>query len=195
MVAFTPEWGPLITFYDPAGQVPAMVRSVADDGLSITFLFDRMTIGLDGGQDAAFAGAVALSGALSLNMPEDLNLLGFLLVANGHLERTAGSQAMVACSVGHGANSIVWPFASLAGTPSPDPAQPDDAQHPDCSVVLSEDFRVECFTGDGNPAMVGVPPFPPHAPIPFTLSMHARRRMADEAVDIGITDFTIIVMR
>ena len=42
MVALIPEWGPLITFYDPAAQVPAMERVVSDDGLSITFLFDRM---------------------------------------------------------------------------------------------------------------------------------------------------------
>lgn len=191
MVARTPEWGPLITFYDPAGQVPGMVRTVADDGLSISFLLDRMTVSMSGGAGGAFAGAVALSGALSVTVPEDLDLLGFLLVVNGHVDRTAGSQAVVSCCLGHGANSVVWPLASLAGTPTPDPARPGT----DRGSVASEEFRVECFTSDGNPALVGVAPFPPLAPIPFTLSAQARRRVADEAVDIGITDFTVIVMR
>jgi len=196
MTALIPDWGPLITFYDPTGQVPEMARTVSDDGMSIAFTLDRMTIGLNGDESDPFAGAVALSGALSVALPEDLNMLGFLLVVNGHLDRTPGSQAVVSCFLGHGADSIVWPLKSMAGKPTPDPDEPgDDGQHTDRGILLSEEFRVECFTSEGNPASVGVAPFPLFAPIPFTISAHARRRVADEAVDIGITDFTVVVIR
>jgi len=42
--------------------------------------------------------------------------------------------------------------------------------------------------------MVGVSPYPPHPPFPITLAMQARRRTADEAVDISVTDFTVVLL-
>jgi hypothetical protein len=42
--------------------------------------------------------------------------------------------------------------------------------------------------------MVGVPPYPPLPPFPVTLNMQIRRRTADEAIVISITDFTVILI-
>ena len=90
-----PAWAPWTSYYDSAGQAPGMVTNVAGDGLSVQFMLDRLTLSLQGGQDAPFAGAAGLSGALSVNVPTDFSMLGFLLVVNGHLEKTAKSQAVV----------------------------------------------------------------------------------------------------
>ena len=83
------------------------------------------------------------------------------------------------CSIGHGAQTQTW---ALSG-----PALDRDP-------VTGSDFSLECFTSDYNPAMKGVPPYPPLPPFPVTVSMQARRRTAGEAIDISITDFTVIVV-
>jgi hypothetical protein len=194
MTAGAPAWGSWTTYYDSAGQAPTMLRSDADDGLSVSFTMDRLTMSLQGGEDAPFAGAVGLSGGLSVSVPEEFNLVGFLLVVNGHLEKTDGSQALLTCSIGHGAHSVEWPLVSIAGAESPGPSR-TRGEGPGEVSTLSSDFRVECFTSDFNPAMVGVPPFPPLPPFPITVSMQARRRAADEAVDLGVTDFSVILVR
>jgi hypothetical protein len=46
-----------------------MVTDVAGDNLSVQFMLDRLTLSLQGGQDAPFAGAAGLSGALSVDVP------------------------------------------------------------------------------------------------------------------------------
>ena len=192
-MARTPEWGPFTALYDSAGQAPNMVRTVAGDGLSVSFLLDRLTISLNTGEGAAFAGALGLSGTLSVSVPEGLNLLGFLLVVNGHVDKTDGSQALLTCSIGHGTQSIQWPLVSMAGAEGPGSAE-TAGEDPGEISALSTDFRVECFTSDFNPAMVGVPPFPALPPFPITLGMQARRRAADEFVDLGVTDFNLILV-
>lgn len=111
------------------------------------------------------------------NVAGDGLIVQFMLV-NGHLEKTAKSQAAVTCSIGHGTQSQSWPL----GIPSRDR-----------DPVTGSDFSLECFTSDYNPTMVGVPPYPPLPPFPVTLSMQARRRTADEAIVISITDFTVIL--
>ena len=174
-----PAWAPWTSYYDSAGQAPGMVTDVAGDNLSVQFMLDRLTLSVQGGQDAPFAGAAGLSGALSVNVSPDFSMLGFLLVVNGHLEKTAKSQAVVTCSIGHGTQSQSWPL----GIPSRDR-----------DPVTGSDFSLECFTSDYNPAMVGVPPYPPLPPFPVTLNMQARRRTADEAIVISITDFTVILI-
>jgi hypothetical protein len=176
-----PAWAPWISYYDSAGQAPAMVANVSGDGLNVRFTLDRFKLSLQGGQDAPFAGAVGLSGALPVDVPPDFYLVGFLLLVNGHLEKTAGSQATVTCSIGHGTQSLSWPLAIGSSDRDRDP-------------VTGSDFRLECFTSDYNPAMVGVPPYPPLPPFPITLGMQARRRTADEAVDIDVTDFTVVLL-
>ena len=173
-----PAWAPWTSYCDSTGQGPAMVTSVAADGLNVRFGLDRFILSLQGGQDVPFAGAAGLSGALSVDVPPDLNMAGFLLVVNGHLEKTPASQAVVTCSIGHGTQSLSSPLA-----------YPRD-QDP----VTGSDFHLECFTSDYNPATVGVPLYPPLPPFPVTLSMQARRRTADEAVDISVTDFTVILL-
>jgi hypothetical protein len=174
-----PAWAPWTSYYDSAGQAPGMVTHVASDSLSVQFLLDRLTLSLQGGQDAPFAGAAGLSGALSVDVPPSFNMMGFLLLVNGHLEKTAASQAMVTCSIGHATQFLSWPFAL--------PAQDRDP-------VTGSDFRLECFSSDYNPTMVGVPPYPPLPPFPVTVSMQTSRRTADEAIDISITDFTVILL-
>jgi len=99
-------------------------------------------------------------------------------VVNGHLEKTPGSEAVVTCSIGHGTQSLSWPLA-----------YPRDRD-----PVTGSDFHLECFTSDYNPATVGVPPYPPLPPFPVTLSMQARRRTADEAVVMDLTDFTVVLL-
>jgi len=174
-----PVWTPWTSYYDSAGQAPGMVTNVAGDNLSVQFMLDRLTLSLQGGQDAPFAGAAGLSGALSVDVPPALNMLGFLLVVNGHLEKTAGSQAVVTCSIGHDTQTQSWPLGRPALDRDP---------------VTGSDFSLECFTSDYNPAMIGVPPYPPLPPFPITVSMQARRRTADQAVVISVTDFTVILI-
>ncbi|HEY2279069.1 MAG TPA: hypothetical protein VGI00_11985 [Streptosporangiaceae bacterium] len=174
-----PVWAPWTSYYDSAGQGPDMVTKVAGGGLSVQFLLDRFTLSVQGDQDAPFAGAAGLSGALSVDVPPDFNLLGFLLVVNGHVEKTVKSQATVTCSIGHGTQSQSWQLGIPAG---------------DGDLVTGSDFSLECFTSDYNPATVGVPPYPPLPPFPVTVSMQARRRTADEAIDISVTDFTVILI-
>lgn len=89
-----------------------------------------------------FAGAAGLSGARPVDVPPDFYMVGFLLLVNGHLEKTAGSQAAVTCSTGHGTQSLSWPLAIGSSDPDRDP-------------VTGSDFRLECFTSDYHPAMVG----------------------------------------
>jgi hypothetical protein len=85
-----PAWAPWTSYYDSTGQGPAMVTSVAADGLNVRFGLDRFILSLQGGQDAPFAGAAVLSGALSVDVPPDFDLVGFLLLANGALDKTPG---------------------------------------------------------------------------------------------------------
>ncbi len=87
-----PAWAPWTSYYDSAGQGPGMVTNVAGDGLSVQFMLDRLTLSLQGGQDAPFAGAAGLSGALSVDVPPEFNMVGFLLLVNGHLERPPGAR-------------------------------------------------------------------------------------------------------
>src|ERR1700691_3438050 len=112
-----PTWTPWTSYYDSTGQGPAMVASVAGDGLNVQFLLDRFVLSLQGAPDAPFAGAAGLSGALSLDVPPNFNLAGFLLVVNGHLEKTPASQAVVTSSTGLRTQSMSWalPYPTDAG--------------------------------------------------------------------------------
>jgi hypothetical protein len=173
-----PVWAPWTSYYDPAGQGPTMLTRVAADGRNVQFQLDRLILSVQGGQDDPFAGAAGLSGALSVDVPPDANLAGFLLVVNGHLEKTPASQAVVTCSIGHGTQAVSWPLAY--------PTDRDPG--------TGSDFHLECFTSDYNPATVGAPPYPPLPPFPVTVSMQARRRTVDDAVEISVTDFTVFLL-
>lgn len=188
------EWGSWTTRYDSAGQAPSMTQNAPDEGLSVIFTLDRLLVSLQEGENTPFAGAVGLSGELSVSVPEDFNLLGFLLAVNGHVGKTAGSQALVTCSIGHGTQSLEWPLESLSGAVSSGSSGTRGGR-PGQDGTLVSDFRVECFTSDFNQAMVGIPPHPPMPPFPITISMQARRRAADESVEITVTDFSVILIR
>ncbi len=164
-----PAWAPWTSYYDSVGQAPGMLAIVAGDGLNVQFKLDRFNLSLQGGQDAPFAGAVGLSGGLSVDVPPDFSLVGFLLLVNGHLEKTTGSQAAVTCSIGYGTQSLSWPLAIGSSDPGRDRG-------------TSSDFSLECFTRDYNPAIVGAPPYPPLPPFPITLGMQARRRTVAEGL-------------
>jgi hypothetical protein len=194
MTAGKPAWGPWTTFYDSVGQAPNMTREDSEDGLVVGFTMDRMFISLQGDQDAPFAGAIGLSGALSPSMPDEFPLLGFVLVVNGQLTRSLGGEAAASCSIGHATHSIEWPIADPAGSPSPGPSRTEEESLPEGSI-LDTGFSLECFTRDSRPGAVGLPPFPPLPPLPITVNMQARRRFVGELVDIRITGFDVLVVR
>ena len=87
-----PAWAPWTNYYDPAGQGPSVVSTVDGDGLNVKFWLDRLSLSLQGAPDAPLTGATALSGAVAVDVPESFDMLGFLLVANGHLDKTPGGQ-------------------------------------------------------------------------------------------------------
>jgi hypothetical protein len=188
-----PEWGPVTAFYDSAGQQPSIVCTVAADGLSVIFLLDRLNITLNSGADQPFGGAVGLAGTLSVNVPEALKLVGFVLVVNGHIDKTDGAQATLTCSFGHGTHALQWPLSSIAGVAAADPATAVGRDQQQL-FTTSGDFRAECFTSDFNPSILGEPPFLPLPPLPFTVSLQARRRAPDEAIDLAVTDLQVIIL-
>src|SRR5437773_8027241 len=108
MQPHTPEWGSLVTFDDTVGQEPTIARHVSDDGLVITFTTDRLAVKVDGGEDEGFARTAALSGAVPVTLPANVDLLGFLLVVGGSVERTQRSEALLTCSLGHATTSAAW---------------------------------------------------------------------------------------
>jgi hypothetical protein len=135
-----------------------------------------------------------MAGELTVSVPEQLDLIGFLLVVNGHIERTPGTQAVVMCALGSASRSNEWPLSSIAGAVSSPNSNPGDGAADDASMLDAE-FRLEAFMSDFNPAMVGEPPFPPLPAFPITMSAQARRRAVDEAVGLTITDFRVIILR
>jgi hypothetical protein len=194
MTVDAPAWGDWTTLYDSVGQAPTMTRNDSDDGLAVTLTMDRMQLFLQSGPDAPFAGAIGLAGELPPIMPDEFPLTGFLLVVNGNLHRSLGSEAVVTCSIGHAAQTVEWAVASPEGiggsvrSASGEEAFPDDA-------FLDAGFAVECFTRDFRPGGVGAPPFPPLPPVPVTVSLQARRRFVDESLDLTIIDLTVLMVR
>src|ERR1700728_2604286 len=140
-----PAWAPWTSYYDPAGQGPNIGSDVDGDGLNMKFWPDRLSVSVDGNADAPFTGATALSGAVTVDLPETFPMLGVLLIANGHIEKTSGSQALVTCSIGLGTQSLPWP-----------PTAASDADRN--AAGGSSDFQAECFTSASNPALVGAAP-------------------------------------
>lgn len=192
-MAGAPAWGQWTTFYDSVGQVPTMVRDDSEDGLVVAFGMDRMELSVQGGPDAPFAGAIGLSGALSVSMPDDYPLVGFLLIVSGNLVKSLGSAAAVSCSLGHTTKSIEWPLGRPEGLKAPDPGAGEEP-FPEGSF-LDTGFNVVCFVDDTRPGQVGQPPFPQLPPLPITVSLQARRRFEDESVILNVTEFQVLVVR
>jgi hypothetical protein len=194
MTADAPAWGQWTTFYDPAGQVPSMARSDSEDGLVVSFTFDRMQLDVQGYQDAPFAGAMGLSGALSVSMPDDYHLAGFLLIVRGSLTKSLGSGAALSCSIGHATKTIEWPLDSVSGIKTAGPSNTGQEEPFPEGSFLDTSFNSVCFMADTPPGRVGQPPFPQLPPLPITMSMQARRRFVDEAVTITITGFEALIL-
>jgi hypothetical protein len=193
MTVGAPAWGEWTTFYDSAGQVPTMARSDSEDGLVVEFGMDRLELNVQGGPDAPFAGALGLSGSLSVTMPDEYPLVGFLLIVSGNLDKSLGSAAAVSCSLGHTTKSIEWPVGRPEGLTDPKSLGPDKP-FPEGSF-LETGFNVVCFVDDTRPGGVGQPPYPQLPPLPITVSMQARRRFVDEAVILSVTGFQVLVVR
>jgi hypothetical protein len=201
MTVDAPAWGQWTTFYDSLDQVPSMVRSDSEDGLVVGFDMDRMVMEIGGDQDAPFAGGFALSGALSVSMPDDFSLLGFLLIVRGTIVKSPRSQAAVSCSIAHSTHSIEWSFHSAVvvtpptvGGTTPKPSDAEEEPSPEGSL-LETDFIVNCIVGDTRPGGVGQPPFPQLPPLPITITVQARRRFVDEFVHVTITGFEALIVK
>ena len=193
MAAGAPVWGQWTTFYDSAGQVPTMLRSDSEDGLVASFGMDRLQLDIQGGPDAPFAGAMGLSGSLSVSMPDDYPLVGFLLIVRGLLVKSLGSGAAVSGSIGHATKSVEWPLGSVSGLKAPDP-DAQDAPFPEGSF-LDTGFNITCFLDDTRPGGVGQPPYPQLPPLPITISAQVRRRFEDEAIILTVSEFEVLIVR
>jgi hypothetical protein len=187
-----PAWGSWTTFYDPVDQAPGMARADSEDGLVVSFGTDRLELDLRDDESAPFAGATGLSGALSVTIPDEFLLVGFLLVVNGEVSMSLGSQATVTGSLGSATRAVEWPIADPAGTPDPRGSSDDAAP---ASLMIETGFSVECFTRDTRPGAAGAPPFPPLPPLPITVNLQARRRFVDELVRVRITGFEVLILR
>jgi hypothetical protein len=170
MTADAPAWGQWTTFYDSAGQVSNMARDDTEDGRVVTFTMENMKMDVGGDQDAPFARAMGLSGSLSVSMPDDYPLKGFVLIVRGSLVKSNHSEAAVSCSIGHSTKSIEWPPAS----------GPKDLL----------DFEIRCFLPDSSPQGV-IPQLPP---LPITISTQIRRRFVDDVAMMRIVDFEVLIV-
>jgi hypothetical protein len=185
----TPVWAPWTSFYDPTGQGTNLITKPAGDGLSATFWLDRLTLSLSGDQNAALAGATGLSGAVSVDIPADFNLMGFLIAVTGVIDATTRTEAVVNCSIGHSTQSWPWPPPATARS-----ERPGSRANGGQELLTSSDFVLECFTTDDPPGTVGAPPYPPLPPLPITLSMQARRRTTDETIAITFQSFAVSLL-
>jgi hypothetical protein len=193
MAAGAPAWGQWTTFYDSADQVPTMARGDSEDGLVVSFTMNRLELNVQGGPDAPFAGAMGLSGSLSVSMPDEYPLLGFLLIVRGQLIKSLGSEAAVSLSIGHTTKSIEWPLGSASGLRTPD-SDTDEDSFPEGSF-LDTGFNGLCFLEDTRPGGVGEPPYPQLPPLPITISAQVRRRFVDESVNLTIAQFEVVIVR
>jgi hypothetical protein len=160
---------------------------VAEDGHAVSYELNDFVLTLADDPGAGLAGAIALSGALAVELPADYNLAAFLLVLRGHLEATAQTEAVVSCSIGHSTRSLSWPPpASL------DAAGSGSVSAADGKPAVNPELTLECFSSDTSLASLGVSnSFPP---VPITLSIQARRRTADELILVQIESIDVIML-
>lgn len=189
-----PAWGAWTTLYDPVGQEPSMARFDDETGLIVNFGTDRLELDLGSGEDVPFAGAVGLSGALAVSIPDEFPLLGFLLIVNGQITKTLGVEATVTCSLGHTSHAIEWPVDRPGGLEDPPPSDTESGEAVS-NDLFDRGFSVQCLMLDNRPGAVGAPPFPPVPPVPITVSLQARRRFVDEFALLRITGFDVLIVR
>ena len=177
-------FGPFTTHVDSAGQEPTMTLDVGKDARTVQLGMDRLVLELP--VDDVRSGVVVLSGSLAVTVPEQLDLAGFLLSVNGQVSRTPGTQAVVTAAIGGSVQVLEGPLLSVSGVPE---------NAGDTSEFLTTtDFTLTCHTLDFNPVNLGVPPFQPLPPIPITVSLQARCRLPEEAVNMNISTVTVSVL-
>ena len=187
MSASVPTWGPWTTYFDPAGVAPGMKQSVSEDGLVVQFNLTGFGLAIGGREDAPLAGAAGLAGALTVDVPKDYFLAGFhLLVDDGFLMMTPHSEALFTCSIGHSSTSVELPKGYIVG-PIKHAASETSR---DNGLAVEGSFGPECFTGDVNTVIAGIP----LPPLPITLSMQARCWGPDETVNMLVTSFTVTLL-
>ena len=194
MATDAPTWGAWTTHYDPVGQAPTMTRFDDENSRIVSFGMDRLELDLGSGQDAPFAGAIGLSGALAVNIPDEFPLLGFLLIVNGQITKTPGTEATVTCSLGPTSRSVEWLLDRPGGLKDP-PTSGSDDDGTMSDELFDRGFSVQCLMLDNRPGAVGQPPFPPVPPVPITVSLQARRRFADEFAHMTIVGFDVLIVR
>jgi hypothetical protein len=194
MATDPPAWGAWTTHYDPVGQAPTMTRFDDESGLIVSLGMDRLELDLRSGQDEPFTGAIGLSGALEVSIPDQFPLLGFLLIVNGQITKTLGVEATVTCSLGHTSHAIEWPVDRPGGLKDPPPDAGDEEAFSD-DEVFDRGFSVQCLMLDNPPGAVGAAPFPPVPPVPVTVGLQARRRFGDEFAHLTITGFDVLIVR
>jgi hypothetical protein len=190
-----PAWGDWTTHYDPVGQASTMTRFDDESGLIVSFGMDRLELDLGSGQDAPFAGAVGLSGALAVRIPDEFPLLGFLLIVNGQITKTPGVEATVTCSLGPTSRSIEWLVDRPGGLPDPPPSDAVGNQAVADDELFDRGFSMQGLMLDNRPGAVGAAPFPPVPPVPITVSLQARRRFMDEFAHLTIGGFDVLIVR
>jgi hypothetical protein len=190
-----PAWGAWTTHYDSVGQAPNMTRFDDENGLIVDFGMDRLELDLGAGQDVSFAGAIGLSGALEVSIPDEFPLLGSLLIVNGQITKTPGVEATVSCSLGHTSHAIEWPVDRPGGLQDPPPPDTGGEEALSDDEVFDRGFSVQCLMLDNRPGAVGAAPFPPVPPVPVTMGLQARRRFADEFAHLTITGFDVLIVR
>jgi hypothetical protein len=166
-----------------------MTLAVSPDGLAVQFNLAGFSLAIGGREDAPLAGATGLAGALPVDVPRDYFLAGFhLVVDDGFLLMTPHSEALFTCSIGHSSTAVELPKGyALAPIPTNPPAS---GERPRFEPGDGASFPAECFTGDANTAIVGIP----LPPLPITLSMQARCWGPDELVNMEVTSFTISLL-
>jgi hypothetical protein len=190
-----PAWGAWTTHYDSVGQAPSMTRFDDESGLIVNFGMDRLELELGAGQDEPFTGAIGLSGALAVSIPDEFPLLGFLLIVNGQITKTPGVEATVTCSLGHTSHAIEWPVDRPGGLKDPPPSDTGGDEALSDDEIFDRGFSVQCLVLDNRPGAVGAAPFPPVPPVPVTVGLQARRRFADEFAHLTIAGFDVLIVR
>jgi hypothetical protein len=145
-----PAWGAWTTHYDPVGQAPSMTRFDDESGLIVSLGMDRLELDLRSGQDEPFTGAIGLSGALAVGVPDEFPLLGFLLIVNGQITKTPGVEATVSCSLGHTSHAIEWPVDRPGGLQDPPPSDTGGEEALSDDEVFDRGFSVQCLMLDNR---------------------------------------------
>ena len=185
----TPTWEPFVSHYDSVGQAPTMVAAFSLPKTTVSLLFDRMAVSLQGNDKSRLAASIGLAGYFAIALPDEFALRGFLLTARGKVFKTFDTSAVLTLSIGQSARVVEWPMTSkivtvTGGTPTPQTGVPEF------------DLLAECFSSDEHLAIGDPPTFPPIPPLTISIGMHARRPSTEgtvlmtlDGIDISMLNF------